>query len=83
MKKKKLLAASREDCELSDPTTEDSSQIVFRTGNWLDNDSEMLRISKDGFYVRGQKVLQDEREAAMVYHAFKEWLTLQSLTRKY
>ena len=36
---------------------------------------EMLRISKDGFYVNGVKVKQDKREAKAVYEAFKKWMT--------
>ena len=36
---------------------------------------EMLRISEDGFYVRGVKVKQNKREARAVYNAFKQWMT--------
>jgi hypothetical protein len=36
---------------------------------------EMLRISKDGFYVNGIKVKQGKREAKAVYEAFKKWMT--------
>jgi hypothetical protein len=36
---------------------------------------EMLRISKDGFYVNGVKVKQGKREAKAVYEAFKKWMT--------
>jgi hypothetical protein len=34
----------------------------------------MLRISPDGFYVRGQKLEQDENEAKVIYETFKAWL---------
>ena len=34
---------------------------------------EMLRIKPEGFYVRGQKVPQDEGEAVAVYDAFIVW----------
>jgi len=42
---------------------------------------EMLRVSADGFYVRGEKVNQDDKEAQVVYNSFKEWLTWQQLNR--
>jgi hypothetical protein len=44
---------------------------------------EMLRIAKDGFYVRGVKIEQDEREAEKVYNAFHQWLTWATLNRNY
>ena len=36
---------------------------------------EMLRVAKDGFYVRGVRVEADEKEARAVYEAFKSWMT--------
>ena len=36
---------------------------------------EMLRVAKDGFYVRGVKVEADAKEAKAVYEAFKRWMT--------
>ena len=47
------------------------------------NTSEMLRVAKDGFYVRGVKVPQDEKEALAVYNTFHQWLTWAALTRTY
>ena len=47
------------------------------------NSSEMLRIAKDGFYVRGIKIKQDEKEAEKVYNAFHQWLTWAIITRNY
>jgi hypothetical protein len=47
------------------------------------NTSEMLRVAKDGFYVRGMKIDQDEQEAEKVYQAFHQWLTWAVLTRNY
>lgn len=35
---------------------------------------EMLRLSRDGFYVRGVKVPQDADEALKVYDAFILWM---------
>jgi hypothetical protein len=49
-------------------------------GNYKD---EILRITEDGFYVRGVKVPQDEREAESVYKTFHQWLTWATLTRNY
>jgi hypothetical protein len=43
---------------------------------------EMLRIANDGFYVRGVKVTQDDREAEIVYNAFKQFLTWAELNRR-
>ena len=47
------------------------------------NSTEMLRIAKDGFYVRGIKVEQDANEAEKVYNAFHQWLTWATLNRNY
>ena len=35
---------------------------------------EMLKISHDGFYVRGVKIEQGEGEAQKVYDAFIAWM---------
>lgn len=53
--------------------------IVFNATN---ND-EMLKITHDGFYVRGVKVQQDEREAEAVYKTFHQWLTWATLNRTF
>ena len=47
------------------------------------NTTEMLRVAKDGFYVRGVKIEQDEKEAEKVYNAFHQWLTWATLNRNY
>jgi hypothetical protein len=52
------------------------SNIVFHAGP-----AEMLKVTEDGFYVRGVKVEADEKEAAAVYKAFKEFLVYHALTR--
>ncbi len=44
---------------------------------------EMLKISHDGFWVRGQKVAQDDKEAQIVYNAFKAWMTWAQLNKDY
>ena len=44
---------------------------------------EMLRVSPEGFWVRGQKVAQDDREAETVYNAFKAWMAWAQLNKDY
>jgi hypothetical protein len=51
--------------------------ITFITGN-----CEMLRISEDGFWVRGVRVEQTAREAETVYNNFRQWLTWAQLNRE-
>ena len=55
--------------------------VVFHTGNALEE--PVLKISGDGFWVRGVKVPQDDKEAEVVYNAFMQWMTWSSLTRQY
>ena len=59
-------------------TYSDSFQnsVTFHAGG-----AEMLRLSPDGFYVRGVKLDLDDKEAQIVYNSFKEWLTWQQLNR--
>ena len=44
--------------------------------------TEMLRVARDGFYVRGQKVPVDDKEAETVYNAFKQFLVWAELNRR-
>jgi hypothetical protein len=53
--------------------------IAFHAGV---ND-EMLRVSADGFYVRGVKVPMDDNEALEVYNAFRAWMTWAALNKRY
>lgn len=69
---------SQEVQAISPLACKDSDGIVFKTDG---SPQEMLRISKDGFYVRGVKVEQDDREAELVYNNFKQWLTWAQLNR--
>jgi hypothetical protein len=46
------------------------------------NGAEMIRVTQDGFWVRGVKIEQDEREAETVYNAFKSFLMWAELNRK-
>ena len=43
----------------------------------------MLEVREDGFYVRGVKLEQDDREAREVYESFKAWLAWANLTKTY
>ena len=57
-------------------TSPPENNIVFHSGK-----TETLRVTEDGFYVRGVKVPVDDKEAAAVYKAFKEFLVYHALTR--
>jgi sarcosine oxidase gamma subunit len=54
------------------------NNIVCQAGG-----EEMLRVGPDGFWVRGQKVPQDDQEAQAVYNAFKQWMAWASLEGRY
>jgi hypothetical protein len=56
----------------------EESTISFRGGS-----EEMLRVAKDGFYVRGIRINQDDKEAEIVYNTFHQWLTWATLNRTY
>ena len=52
------------------------NNIIFNAGP-----AEMLRVTEDGFYVRGQKVPVDNNEGLAVYRAFRNFLAYHALTR--
>jgi hypothetical protein len=56
------------------------SAITLMTGGT--NSDEMIRVTKDGFWVRGVKVEQDAKEAETVYNAFKQWMAWAALTQR-
>jgi len=56
--------------------TSDPNAVTF-----LSSGVEILKCSHTGFWVRGQLVDQDDKEAQTVYNSFKEWLTWQQLNR--
>jgi hypothetical protein len=43
--------------------------------------TEMLKVTPDGFYVRGVRVPADEKEAEKVYKGFKQFLVWSELHR--
>jgi hypothetical protein len=53
--------------------------ITFQAGN---PSTEMLKVSQDGFWVRGVKVEQDDKEAEKVYNAFRAWMVWAELNRR-
>ncbi len=55
----------------------DASNVTMIAGG-----TEMLKIAKDGFYVRGIRVDQDDKEALIVYNAFKGFLMWAELNKK-
>jgi hypothetical protein len=56
---------------------QDPSIVMHASGS-----DEMIRVSKDGFWVRGVKVEQDDKEAETVYNAFKQWMAWAALTQR-
>lgn len=61
--------------ELSIADAEQNNIVCYAGG------TEMLKVADDGFYVRGLKVPVDDKEAATVYNAFKEFLVWSRLHR--
>jgi len=57
-------------------TIADKHSVTFFCGG-----DEILRVSQDGFYVRGQRLEQDDKEAEQVYNSFTQWLAWQQLNR--
>jgi hypothetical protein len=53
-----------------------NNSIMFYSGG-----NEVLRVSEDGFYVRGKRVPADQNEAEAVYRAFKAFLVWHGLTK--
>ena len=45
-----------------------ANNIIFHAGQ-----TEMLKVTEDGFYVRGVKIEADEKEAKEVFRAFNNF----------
>ena len=60
-----------------------SADTEESTISFIGGSDEMLRIAKDGFYIRGIRVNQDDKEAELVYNTFHQWLTWATLNRDY
>jgi hypothetical protein len=52
------------------------NSIIFHSGS-----EEMLRVSHNGFYVRGVRIDQDDKEAQAVYESFRSWLAWAQLNK--
>ena len=57
--------------------------VATNTITCLAGGEEMLRVSPEGFWVRGVRVGQDDNEAEVVYNAFKAWMTWAQLNKDY
>ena len=55
------------------------SNVTFHAGP---GSMEMLKVGKDGFWVRGVKVEQDDTEAEKVYNAFRAWMVWAELNKR-
>ena len=49
---------------------------------FANNADEMIRVTKEGFYVRGVRVPADAQEAETVYLAFKQWMAWATLQQR-
>lgn len=45
-------------------------------------EQELLKVAADGFYVRGNKIDIDNKEAESVYRAFREFLIWSALLKE-
>ena len=59
------------------------AKLPMNTITCLAGGEEMLRVSPEGFWVRGVRVQQDDTEAQAVYNAFKAWMTWAQLNKDY
>ena len=50
--------------------------------NFVLEGEELLRLEKDAFYVRGERVTIPEKEAMEVYNSFSQWLAWAQLSNK-
>ena len=62
--------------ELREPNPD--AAITMHAGNF----DEMIKVTKEGFYVRGVRVSADDKEAETVYNAFKQWLVWAQLQQQ-
>jgi hypothetical protein len=68
--------------ELSITNPVETNNITFHTSSNRD-ETTILKISNEGFWVRGVKVPQDEKEASTVYKAFCQFMVEAELKRPY
>jgi hypothetical protein len=65
----------------TEPTPVLTTNPTENTITFICGEIDMLRVAEDGFYVRGVKLTQDDKEINEVYNAFSEWLNWQILNR--
>lgn len=58
---------------------EQSVNVEPNTIDFLSQGHKMLSIGPTGFWVRGKKLKQDDKEAQEVYNAFTAWLAWAQL----
>jgi len=63
--------------------TSSNTELPMDNITCLAGGEEMLRVGPEGFWVRGQKVDQDDNEAQVVYNAFKAWMSWAQLNKDY
>ena len=73
-----IIAQEVEELILKSVSAPPENNIVFHAGP-----AEMLKVTEDGFYVRGVKVEADDKESAAVYKAFKQFLVHHALTKEW
>ena len=73
-----IIAQEVEELILKSVSAPPENNIVFHAGP-----AEMLKVTEDGFYVRGVKIEADEKEAKEVFRAFKQFLVYHALTKEY
>jgi hypothetical protein len=61
---------------------EQSVDLKPNTIDFLSHGEEMLSIGPTGFWVRGKKLKQDDKEAQEVYNAFTAWLAWAQLNNR-
>ena len=59
--------------------TNDKPVVDNSVNFMIDNNEEIMAIRQDGFYIRGVKLEQDDKEAKKVYDTFCEWLSKQNI----
>ena len=68
---------------MSDLSVKEDAAVDPNTLVMFINQIEWLKISEEGFWVRGEKVAQGQDEARIVYQAFQDFLMWANLTREY
>ena len=68
---------------MSDLSVKEDAAVDPNTLVMFIDQIEWLKITEEGFWVRGEKVAQGKDEARIVYQAFQDFLMWSNLTREY